>query len=155
MVDSNNDRFALFDLSEADRRICQQTCDWFNQQVTNASIVSPSDFLRGRSDTDIKLPASGLTLDEHFKVNKISSLGEIQVAKVLKGLRDMIASQCNVLCAPTSTVCVTHAITECSHKIMKKLVRCQSIRNEAELRYVVGDPIMEMLCETFKLRVKL
>ena len=44
----------------------------------------------------------------------------------------------------------------CQSTILTRLGRCGSkIRNEAELRYAIGDPIMEMLCTIFDLEVRL
>ena len=42
----------------------------------------------------------------------------------------------------------------CKATVVQKLSRCNyKIRNEAELRYTTGDPLMEMLCDIFSLQV--
>ena len=49
-----------------------------------------------------------------------------------------------------NTTLISPHFFHCQAKILTKLGRCGSeICNETELRYVLGDPIMEMLCTIF------
>ena len=51
--------------------------------------------------------------------------------------------------------------TKCEYKIyersalfsIRETAHSERIRNEAELRYVLGDPIMEMMCKSGELKV--
>ena len=105
--------------------------------------MSPTEICKDQGT--VKLLASNLKTNEHFQVRKIEGNLCMQESNTLfEGLRTMITESSDI-------TKVAQVITKCSLKIMEKLFRCGSIRNQAELRYVVGDPIMEMLCDTFKL----
>ena len=130
--------------------LSEEMFTWFDETVTAASIVSPTEICRTKGT---KIPASDLECGKHFKAMEIKQhLDENQMETLFGGLRSNLTHFNKEL---TKSTQVIQVVAECSLSIMKKFYRCGEIRNRTELRYVVGDPIMEMLCDTFQLHVKL
>ena len=65
------------------------------------------------------------------------------------------------LMPPSKCVDAVRSSTKCEYKIYENSARLLSeetahskrIQNEAALRYVLGDPIMEMMCDSGELKV--
>ena len=115
----------------------------------NITLVEPSCVLKDYKGTAI--PASSLKMgkfeskDVHFWERDAQELFKDHAYAKLKS--DVL----QFFEIPTQSV--FSKVVKCDAHIVGNLSRCETIRNEAELRYVIGDPLMEMLCDLFNLEV--
>ena len=118
-------------------------------------LVSPTKQLSHRQPSEDPICASSLTIgvgqNTSFIQKKLkTALSENNPSfESLKNWVDTIVSE-----SINTTTLVTPHFFQCQAKILTKLARCGSeIHNVTELRYILGDPIMEMLCTIFSLKV--
>lgn len=122
-------------------------------------LVSPAEKLIGTSGSGIKTDASDLTLgssnmeDVHFTKEELKSLldqptGGPSYAEFVKWINESLNKAMDNFGVP-----LIPNIMKCKAKICDKLKICGEVRNVTELRFVIGDPFMEMLCDTFHLKV--
>jgi hypothetical protein len=143
-----------------DKRILDKAIDDLLTSLDESWLVSPTKQLTENTGTsNTKICASDLTIG--LESNK---------SFIQKKLKDALSSgqpSFQVLKEKLTTVFSTSAMIssgdisisphfyQCQAKILTKLNHCRSeISNEMELRYVLGDPIMEMLCTIFSLKVR-
>lgn len=117
-------------------------------------MVTPTDQLTKRKLGEDRISASSLQLNTHFSTAKIeeTALPQEQRESLYENLVTQMTEAGDTL---RNNKQVYSIVSECTSKVSQKYARCRGIYNETELRYVVSDPIMEMLCDTYNLHVRL
>ena len=115
--------------------------------------LRPSDFLlKMRSQI---IPASDLVLKRPTNQNKTYHFEREQAKQVEKG---WLLKHTTALTKTFSRSCqrpIMSAVCECESQIIQRVFRLRVgvVRTEAELRYAIGDPVIDMLCAHWGYRV--
>ena len=139
---------------QMDQKLCDTACEMFCERLKNSWILTPREVLtKERVDVRDVIPVSSLELDTHFTTEEIRGLlPEEQCKSLYDNLVTQMKQAGSKLMLKKRLFPI---VTKCTNEVLQKYARCQKIRNQAELRYVVGDPIMEMLCDTYDLYIHL
>ena len=146
-------------ISEDDKLILGKAKDKLLSSLDESWLVSPTEQLSHRPPSAGPISASNLTIgfgqdiDTSFIQKDLkTTLSENHPSfESLKITLGNIVSES--VTGNTTTLVSPHSF-QCQAKISTKLGCCESeIHNETELRYILGDPIMEMLCAIFSLKV--
>ena len=137
-------------ISETDQRILIKAKNFLLTSLDESYLVSPTALLSERKCTDAKISASHLTIgpgtNTYFIEKKLTTAlnGDNDKVPSLTGLQEFLEKEFKESMMEIPTL-ISPQFYVCQSKILTKLGRCGSkIRNEAELCYAIGDPIMEM-----------
>ena len=138
-------------------RILHSATNRFEKLLQASMLVSPTAVMRCKDDDQREFAASDLTicngckdlaLCKHHFHSYDDPLQEPFQKGIVANVRKASAQ------IEEDGIPVMAHFLMCKSKIVQKLSRCgYRIRNEAELRYTTGDPLMEMLCDIFSLQV--
>jgi hypothetical protein len=114
------------------------------EDVDDSMFIRPSQFLRRSSASPQVIPASSLALTNaeddacHFVQEQAKQLDKDWVVQHTQKLTTKF---------PLSKEPLVAAVCECEAQIVKRMftLRKRCIRTEAELRYAIGDPLLDML----------
>ena len=122
--------------------------DWFDS--LELKVIGPTALL---ADETVRLCASSLQTGVHFDFKPDVHADILGMVKggIKSALNSLQQSKCDN---------VVKNATKCEYQIYENSARLSNIdkhykriRNEAALRYVVGDPIMGMICDSGNLKV--
>ena len=137
-------------ISEIDQRILIKAKNFLLTFLDESYLVSPTALLSRRKCTDAKVSASHLTIgpgtNTYFIEKKLRTAlnGDNDKVPSLAGLQEFLEKEFKESMMEIPPL-ISPQFYTCQSKILTKLGHCGSkIRNEAELRYAIGDPIMEM-----------
>lgn len=140
----------FFKLETYYKQILQDAKEILLTGLEESWLVSPTDEIRHK-----KLLASHLTIGEsngyHFQRQRLKAAFNISDFTTFRDSH--VVNAFNEAQNKTNILLLQHLLT-CRGEIVRRLDRCIfKIRNEDELRYIVGDPLMEVLCDSFCLKV--
>jgi len=125
-------------LDECIQFIKQCICD------KNAEMMTATPALR---EASVKIPASDLKIPDHFKN---LTMTEHNVPADLVTEVESYLQESELLCKRG----LIPAIAKCEADVLENLSILKSgIKNEAELRFAVADPILRLLCSYWGLKV--
>ena len=138
----------------------QKNCDLlhkaaeiFFRKLRHAHIVIPANALLHYEGT---LAASALVLGNHEDDGHFYKRPLHEELEDSEALSESLKETFTWLTKKVKTTLLPHLLA-CETAIMTKLCRLDGeIRNEQELRYAIGDPILDMICNigNFKVRVQ-
>ena len=123
---------------------------WFDN--LELKVVGPTKKL---SETRGKLCASSLKTGEHFAHKKSDDVAGVlsEVKKLMKSSLESMPLRNCVDAVRSSAKCEWTIYDNSARLLCNETPHFKRIKNEAALRYVLGDPIMEMMCDSGGLKV--
>ena len=119
-------------------------------ETTDVTLYAPTKQLSGKGQHTV--PASALKLGEDFsEVTDEDYLKTHFIEKAKEVLSDYKSSTGDLMIG--QAVCAVYARCERLRSSGGTATREDLIRNEATLRYAIGDPIMDMFCDMEGLQV--
>lgn len=135
-------------------RLQDSTKELFPNYLNAADIVSPTERLKGRRKP---IAASALTIGPHncdFVSEKLTEVF-VDSYNATPTLNQFICGMIGKFEELTPNKSAIRKILECEAKIKTKYLSMgRNMTNEQEIRYVLADPIMEMICEIHNLEVR-